>query len=203
MNAVSSLPRPGAAGLAAKLALLGMISGVLSWALVNFADELRLDFNYEHSWILLLPIGVYPGLVFGLLFGGALHFAARTPWPRAIGYLGASGLGYFAAFHTAFHLVTTIDSNAQVMTMIASGIPAGLVGSLVLGVLAKFLLGIPARLVLRRPVIVGTLAGALLGLGSFDDHNGLGFLAFFVLWQGAYGASLAPMLRASAGSASH
>jgi hypothetical protein len=84
------------------------------------------------------------------------------------------------------------------VTITVSGIPAGLAGSLVLGVLARALLQVPARLVLRRPVIVGTLAGALLGLGSIDDHNGLGFLAFFVLWQGAYGASLAPMLQASA-----
>jgi hypothetical protein len=50
-------------------------------------------------------------------------------------------------------------------------------------------------LVLRVPVVVGTIAGALLGLGTLDNHNGWGFVAFFVLWQGAYEASLAPLLR--------
>ena len=201
MNAVSAVPRSGMAILAAKLALLGFVSGGVSWALVNFADEWHLKFEYEGYGLELLPVGVYPGLVFGLLFGGFLRFAAGTSWPRTIGYVVASGVAYFAAFHTAFYLIATIDDHGEVLTTIASGIPAGLVGSVVLGVLSAFLLRIPGRLVLRRPVIIGTVAGALLGLGSFDDHNGLGFLAFFVLWQGAYGASLAPMVLAGTRSA--
>jgi hypothetical protein len=201
MNTTSEVPRPGAppgaSALAVKLGVLGMISGALSWALINFADELHLKFEYEGYGLELLPVGVYPGLVFGLLFGGLLRFSAKVSWPRAIGYVFAAGLGYLAAFHVAFYLIATVNEQGPV-TITVSGIPAGLAGSLVLGVLAKALLQVPARLVLRRPVIVGTLAGALLGLGSIDDHNGLGFLAFFVLWQGAYGASLAPMLQASA-----
>ena len=201
MSAVSAAPRPAAPILVAKLALLGVVSGGISWALVNFADEWNMKFEYEGYGLELLPVGVYPGLVFGLLFGGLLRFAAGTSWPRTIGYVLASGMAYLAAFHTAFYLIATINDHGQVLTTIASGIPAGLVGSLILGVLSTYLLRIPARLVLRRPVIIGTVAGALLGLGSFDDHNGLGFLAFFVLWQGAYGASLAPMVQAGARSA--
>jgi hypothetical protein len=49
--------------------------------------------------------------------------------------------------------------------------------------------------------VLGTLAGALLVLGSFDSHNGWGFLPFFALWQGIYAASLAPLLRNNAGAA--
>jgi hypothetical protein len=201
MNAVSTVPRRGMPVVAAKLALLGIVSGGISWAMVNFADEWNLKFEYEGYGLELLPVGVYPGLVFGLLFGGFLRFAVGTSWPRTIGYVVASGVAYLAAFHTAFYLIATINNHGEVLTTIASGIPAGFVGSLVLGMLATFLLRIPARLALRRPLIIGTVAGALLGLGSIDDHNGLGFLAFFVLWQGAYGASLAPMVQAGTRSA--
>ena len=201
MSAISSVPRPKSRTLTAKLALLGVASGAISWTLVNFADAWNLKFEYEGYGLELLPIGVYPGLVFGLLFGALLRFATGASWPRTIGYIAASGVAYLAAFHTAFYLITMIDNQREVLTTIASGIPAGLVGSLVLGVLATFLLRVPARLVLRRPVIVGTVAGALLGLGSIDDPYGLGFLAFFVLWQGAYGASLAPMVQAGTRSA--
>ena len=199
MNAAADALRPGApAGtpvLMAKLAVLGMIAGAISWGLVNFADQLNMKFEYEGYGLELLPIGVYPGLAFGFLFGGFLRLGAGISWPRATGYVAAAGLAYLAAFHVAFYLIATIDQQGP-LTVTLSGVPAGLAGSLVLGLLAKFLLRVPVRLVLRLPVVVGTLTGALLGLGTIDDHNGWGFLAFFVLWQGAYGASLAPMVQA-------
>jgi hypothetical protein len=195
-------PVPGDRSNAAKLAVLGMIAGALAWALVDFSDQLNLNFQFEGAGLLLLPISVYPGFVFGLVFGALLRLRAKVSWPRAIGYVFAAGLGYLAAFHVAFQIIANGFSNAETpLAYIAGGIPGGLAGSLVLGLLTKFLLQVPGRLVLRRPVVVGTVAGALLGLGSIDSHNGWGFLAFFVLWQGAYGASLAPLLRSKAGSA--
>jgi hypothetical protein len=67
-----------------------------------------------------------------------------------------------------------------------------------LGLFTKLLFPLRGQHLFGRSVIVGTLAGALLVLGMFDDHNGWGFLAFFVLWQAAYGACLAPLLNSSA-----
>ena len=173
MNAVSTVPRRGMPVLAAKLALLGIVSGGVSWALVNFADEWNLKFEYEGYGLELLPVGVYPGLVFGLLFGGFLRFAAGTSWPRTIGYLVASGVAYLAAFHTAFHLIATINDHGEVLTTIASGIPAGFVGSLVLGMLATFLLRIPARLALKAmkvPAVMVRVPDEFHGIRGRNSH---------------------------------
>jgi hypothetical protein len=183
----------------AKLAVLGMIAGAISWGLVNFANELNLKVDFEGFGLELLPVSLFPGFVFGLLFAVLLGFSGATSWLRSIGYMLAAGLSYVAAFHVAFYIITTgFNNDNSLLAFAAGGLPAGLVGSLVLGLLATYLLRVPGHLALRRPVIVGTLAGALLVLGGIDDHNGWGFLAFFVLWQGAYGASLAPMVQAGA-----
>jgi hypothetical protein len=200
MNAGDAALLPGDRSAAVKLAILGMISGGLSWALVELTDQLNLKFDYEASGLLLVPVGVYPGLVFGVIFGALFHLRAGISRSRAIGYVLAAGLGYIAAFHVAFYIIANVSSHDATPAYIVGGIPAGFVGSLLLGLLTKLLLQHPNRLVLRVPVITGTVAGALLGLGSIDDHNGWGFLAFFILWQGAYGAALAPLLRASGGA---
>jgi hypothetical protein len=183
---------------AAKLAVLGAISGGLSWLIVDASDSGSLKFEFEGYGVMLLPIAVYPGLVFGLLVGAYLRYRTRISWPRTIGYVLAAGVAYLGAFHVAFYIINS-ESNDQggVLTYIVSGVPAGLVGSLLLGLLTKFLLRVPARLVMGLPLAVGTVGGALLALANFDDR--WGFLAFFILWQAAYGASLAPLLRAPAG----
>ena len=71
--------------------------------------------------------------------------------------------------------------------------PGRFLGSLLLGLAARFLVPAGGPAAFGKSIVVGALAGALLCLGSLDDHNGLGWLAFFVLWQGLYGASLAPL----------
>ena len=182
---------------AAKLAVLGAISGALSWLLVDVSDSGSLKFDLESYGVMVLPIAVYPGLVFGLLIGGYLRLRTGIRWLRAIGYVLAAGLAYFAAFHVAFYIINSVsDDGGQTLAYVVSGVPAGLVGSLLLGLATKYLLRVPARLVMGLPVVVGTVGGALLALGSADDR--WGFLAFYVLWQAAYGASLAPLLRARA-----
>ena len=201
MTADLVLPAPDDRLTAAKLAVLGMISGAVSWVLVDFSDQLDLSFDIESTGLLFLPISIYPGLVFGLVFATLLHLWAKVLWLRAIGFVFAAGLAYLAAFHVAFHIIADGFSSADTsLPYIVGGIRGGLAGSLVLGLLTKFLLQVPARLVLRRPVVVGAIAGALLGLASFEDHNGWGFFAFFVLWQGIYAASLASLMRRSAGA---
>ena len=204
MTADHIVPGPGDRSHAAKLAVLGMISGALSWALIDFSDRMDLKFQFEGLGLLLLPVSIYPGLVFGLIVGALLRLRAKATWLRAAGYVFAAGLGYACAFHVAFYIVANgFGGDEAPLAYIVGGIPAGLAGSLVLGLSTKALLGVPGRLVLRRPVAIGTAAGALLGLAGLDSHNGWGFLAFFVLWQGAYGASLAPLLRQTAGASAN
>jgi hypothetical protein len=73
-------------------------------------------------------------------------------------------------------------------------LPAGFAGSLLLGLMTRWLFPAAGRRLLGRSIVIGTLAGALLGLAGFDSHNGWGFLAFFVLWQAIYAATLFPLL---------
>ena len=181
---------------AVKLAMLGMVSGALSWWLIDLSDRSRLKFDLESFGIILMPISIYPGLVFGLFLGAFLRYRAKVTWLRGIGYVLAACLGYLAAFHVAFYIVTNkFNDESGALAYTVSGVPAGLAGSLLLGFLTKFLLEVPGRSTMGLPVAVGTVAGALLALGNFGD-GGWGFLAFFILWQGAYCASLVPLLRA-------
>jgi hypothetical protein len=184
---------------AAKLAALGALSGAISWALVNFAEPLNIQFDVERGGVLLLPVGIYPGAVFGIIFALALVLARHASPLRGLGYVLASILGYLAAFHLAFYILGNLQhgSDTSFITYVIAGVPGGFVGSTLLGLFTKLLFPQRGQHVCGRSVIVGTLAGALLVLGVFDDHNGWGFLAFFVLWQATYGACLAPLFNSS------
>ncbi len=184
---------------ALKLGLLGAVCGAISWVLVSYADELDLKFDEERSGILLLPISVFPGMVFGLLVGSALSVWRRASILRGGGYAIASFIGYLAAFHATFYVLGSLGEGSSrgspsVVDFSISGLPGGLAGSVLLGLATNFLFPFPGYRALLRSIVIGTLAGALLGLGAFGDHNGWGFLAFFVLWQGLYAASLAPLV---------
>lgn len=178
------------------LAALGMFSGAAAWALVNFTSDtgLRFEWTLFHGAIVFYPASVFPGLVFGLIIGVPLRRRGKVDGLRQLGFAAAAAFAYFCAFHVAFHVSDTFspgDPLGDFVGLAASGIPAGLVGSLVLGLSMRLLFRAPSRLVLRLPVLVGGAAGALLGLIEYDRT----LLAFFVLWQGAYAASLAPLLR--------
>jgi hypothetical protein len=195
MNGNRNEPGAREGGGAAALAGLGAVCGLASWLLIDFADDLHAGFQYEGFGLQLLPVSIYPGVVFGLVFGAFLRLRGALARPRAIGYALASGLGYAVAFHVAFYILADgFSGRESVLAYAIAGIPAGFAGSSVLGLLTVRLTGRPAPSFLRNSVIVGTAAGALLGLAGLDTHNDLWFLAFFVLWQSAYGASLLPLL---------
>ena len=73
-----------------------------------------------------------------------------------------------------------------------SGIIAGLVGCVLLGIATAYLLRVPYESALGVPVVVGGIAGGLLPL--INVLNDWGFMLFLGLWQGAYAASLAGLL---------
>ena len=175
------------------LGALGMLSGAAAWAFVNFASMVR---GTEFT-----ALSVAPGLVFGLAIGLLLHHRRKVGGIRYVGYVAAAGLAYFCAYHVAFYVDQTFftwgfPSGEVVVGFVVSGILAGLVGGLLLGLVTIRLLHVPARVALRWSVGVGGAAGALLGITTHDNTEwGWTYLAFFVLWQGAYAASLAPLLR--------
>ena len=192
---------PGIRSNALKLGFLGGISGAISWTLVNYAEEMNIKFEYEGAGMMLLPVGVYPGVVFGFLFAVTLVLARNAKALRGLGYVLASSLAYLAAFHVAFYILGNMqhDSDSSILPYVIAGVPAGFAGSASLGLFTRFLFPFRSWRLFVRSVIVGTLAGALLVLGMYDDHNGWGFLAFFVLWQAAYGACLAPLMSSDRG----
>jgi hypothetical protein len=178
---------------AVKLGLLGAVSGALSWVIIDNADALRPNFSSD-SYMLLQPVSIAPGLTFGIAIALVLLATGRARWPRALAFVAASIVGYMAAFAVGFAIAAKLESNAEVMPLIVGGLPAGLAGSLVLGLLTRWLFPAAGRRLLGRSIVTGTLAGALLGLAALDPHNGWGFLAFFILWQAIYAASLFPLL---------
>jgi hypothetical protein len=201
MAVAEATPPPAIRSNTLKLGLLGAISGAISWALVNYAETLNIKFEYEGAGVMLLPVGVFPGVVFGILFAIALVLARHRSPLRGLGYVLASALAYLAAFHVAFYILGNIGhgDDGSMFTYVIAGVPAGFAGSVLLGIFTKLLFPLRSWRVVARPVIVGTLACAPLVLGMYDDHNGWGFLIFFVLWQAAYGACLAPLLSNSRG----
>lgn len=184
---------------AAMLGLVGAVSGAVAWGAIVGAR--RIGFRAEEvvAGIQLGPLPLFPGLVFGPIFGA--YVAARgggLESGRQVAYWLASGLSYLAAYHVAYHLVAG-GPLGGIGGFIAAGVAAGFVGSLLLALLTMPLLRVPAVAV-RLSVAVGAIAGALLPLISIDDVGGIsvGPLAFFVLWQGAYAASLGPLMGAHA-----
>jgi hypothetical protein len=178
---------------ALKLGLLGAISGALAWAIVDNADALGLNFDSDR-YIMLLPVGIFPGVTFGVAIALTLLATRRTRLPRAIAYAIASLVSYMAAFHVGFTILAKLQSDNDLMPYIVAGLPAGFAGSLLLGLLTRWLFPAAGRRLLGRSIIAGTLAGALLGLAALDPHNSWGFLAFFVLWQAIYAATLSSLL---------
>ena len=185
-------------------AIGGAVSGSVAWGLLALLDRLDSDFDLTpHGLPILTSLSTIPGLVFGALFGVALLRFRGLGVGRFLGYVLASGLGYLAAFHAAFFSVLGLGDNSHadpgVLAWGAGGLLGGLAGSLVLGLASKFLLRTSAAQTLGMPVLTGTAAGLLLLLMSLDSEgHGVprSLLVFFALWQGAYGATLAPLFRA-------
>jgi hypothetical protein len=190
------------------LGALGMLSGAVAWALVFLPGVVGLRVwwtvfrvaNLSPDWVILSPLSLFPGLVFGFVVGVLLHRRGKVCGVRLAEYVAAAGAVYFCAFHVAWNVYPAFSlTDKDVVGYVISGIAAGIVGSLLLGLMTMLLLQSPGRQVLQLPVLVGGAAGALLGLVAHDHSRwGWTYLAFFVLWQGAYAASLAPLLRPAA-----
>jgi hypothetical protein len=204
MAATAAAPAVANRSGSVKLGLLGAITGAISWATIIHAEELHLAFWHMHFYepfaTELTPAALYPGLVFGIAFGLALARGRRAAWLKGAGFALASFLGYFAAYHLAVVVATRPQLGGEsVIHLIIAGVAAGFAGSAILGLFSKLLFRWPSKHQLVRSIFVGTLAGACSALSIIDirgdDHfMGWGFLAFFVLWQGTYGASLSPLL---------
>ena len=189
------------------LGAIGFLSGAVAWLLINLTRVGGVSFDLfllsQKVW--LAPWSLLPGAVFGLTMGLLLRRCGKLTGFRQAGYAAAALVAYCCAFHVAMHTVpvgsSSLDPSKEALRMGIGGIAAGLIGSALLGAMTVYLLKVPRRMVLGLPVLVGTVAGALLSL-MVCDHTEWGWsqLILFAVWQAAYAASLAPLLRAAPSS---
>jgi hypothetical protein len=178
------------------LAGLGMFSAGAAWLLILLTSDGMYVAHLRGTNIEFSALSVLPGLVFGVMIGLFWLRHAILSLASMLGYMAASTIAYFLAFHGAINVFDRLsDLWSETPALIVSGLVAGLVGTFVLGLATSHLLHGGHASVRGLPVLIGTAAGALLPLiNVFSDWNG-GFLLFLVFWQGAYAAALAPALR--------
>ena len=184
----------------ATLGVLGMLSGGVAWGLITLTGALSAQGSYLSRLKGGNEIGIYevrvlPGVIFGLVIGFLWHRRNMVSPRGMLGYTIASGLAYFLAFEFALRTFDQWPGMSEDLALALSGSIAGLIGCCVLGVATVFLLRVPYQSALGLPVLVGTAAGVLLPLINLDDGSGVGWLVFYVLWQGAYAASLVRLMQ--------
>jgi hypothetical protein len=186
----------------ATLGVLGMLSGGVAWGLIMLIGALSAQDSYLSKLKGGNEIGIYevrvlPGLIFGLVIGFLWHRRNMSSPRGVLGYALASTLAYFLAFEFALHTFDRWPGMSENLSLALSGIIAGLIGCCVLGIATAFLFRISYQSALGLPVLMGTAAGALLPLINLDDAWGVSWLVFYVLWQGAYAASLVRLMQPS------
>jgi hypothetical protein len=186
---------------AAVLAACGVASGALAWGVIVGLRHLDVRPVADGiGWVQLGPFTLAPGSMFGVVVGTYLAIRGRWSAAQLAGYVLASAGSYLIAYHVAFVALGMMGGmmggGDSIAAAAAAGVVAGLCGSLLLGFFTLALCGLTAR-AMQPSIAVGAAAGALLPLltwGLSDGGPGAGPLAFFALWQGAYAASLAPIL---------
>ena len=168
---IKALTRWERARTVAGFALLGAASGAGAMWIVEALSQAQAGIVAIRSAV--------PGLVFGLLVGGALlRRGLAGPWVYAA-YAVASSASCYAAIYFAVAVYNAFNGN-----MLLIGFCAGLLGS-------ACLTGVSALLFrsLRRPAPCLLMLGAgcvLGGLLAFYDG-----LVLFASWQAGYAAALA------------
>jgi hypothetical protein len=176
------------------LALLGAVSGALAWLVAIVLGRFGILAASDVGGVQLGPVTLAPGVAFGVILGWYLVKRGRLAAGRFVAFVIASAVSYLLAYHVAYTIGALMRFDT-VLALAADGIVAGLCGSVLLALLTMALLRAKAH-ALWLSVAIGGGAGVLLPLAAMGDWGGiaLGPLVFFVLWQGAYAASLAPAI---------
>jgi hypothetical protein len=151
---------------------VALVSGALSAA----------AFDMKQIWYLS------PGVVFGILVGGALFFLRQSSVARSIYFAIATLASWYAAFYFAIYAYDNfwnfIPADAGRLT--ASGVIAGMLGAALLGGAAAGLF--PWFRSWRRILVITVICGvpgALLGIDWGERYP------MFIAWQGAFALGLA------------
>jgi hypothetical protein len=138
-------------------------------------------------------IYLFPGMVFGIVFGPLLLLSRRLTAMAAAAYAAAATLANVLAVFVCVSLQHPLDDllpfENPILELALGGAAAGAAGG---GLLGRAHAGLDRAV--RRRIQIGVAAG--LGVLTplvimFDD---IGVYAFYVLWQGGYAAAIAASL---------
>jgi hypothetical protein len=137
---------------------------------------------------------LFPGLVFGIAFGVLLHDRGGLSRGEAIGYALAAVVANTVAVAvcvSAMHpLNDLLPFDNPVLDLAVAGIIAGAAGSGLLCMIFRSLALDGASI--RPGIVIGGTLGMLAPLILSDAHGGF---AFYMIWQGGYGAAVAAGLQ--------
>jgi hypothetical protein len=135
-------------------------------------------------------IYIFPGLVFGIVFGPLLCFCRRLTAIGAVIYALAAFLANIAAVSVCVSAIHPLDDllpfdNLNLETAIA-GVIAGAVGGGLLGTALRAFDPLA-----RRALSIAVAAGLGVLTPSVILFDKFGVFAFFILWQSGYAAAVA------------
>ena len=138
-------------------------------------------------------IYIFPGLVFGIVFGPLLYFSERLSAAGAVAYVLAAFAANAVAVSTCISLMHPVDDllpfDNLIVDIAISGVIAGAVGG---GLLGAALAALNPAVKRAPPIAVAAALGVLTLLVIMFDA--VGIFAFFIIWQSGYAAAVAASL---------
>jgi hypothetical protein len=138
-------------------------------------------------------IYIFPGLVFGIVFGPVLYSCRRLTAAGAVLYALAAFLANIAAVSFCVSAMHPLDDLLQldnpILDLAIAGALAGAVGG---GLLAATPAALNMALKRRLPIAAAAGLGVLTPIVIMTDD--WGFFAFFIAWQSGYAAAVAASL---------
>lgn len=182
------------------LAGLGVCSGALSSILTWVIWEMILpESPFDMPDPTRLPHGYVPGIVFGIVIGGALVRLGQANGPRAALFALGATVSCFIAYLAYFVLPDTGPQTGRMPGYPVAGLVSSALGSLLIAVTGAALFRFMRQV---RPFVLVVVIGGALGAASdlfaplvSDMGSGaiwkLGAVAFYAVWQGAVAGAMA------------
>lgn len=171
---------------------LGFVSGTVSTLSIfiphwlQFEGAVEAGIGVGQYRLLMAPVSVLPGLIFGVIIGAALRRARLASGGRIPAYAVAATLSHFLAVQlTVNFLVERIESS------VAFGVAAGAFGAAPLAAASAAIMPVFRRgPTTTAMVLTGAALGATLYFPLvFGDF--LSWLLLFATWQAGYAAAMA------------
>lgn len=151
--------------------------------------------SYSHCGTVDSAFYLFPGLMFGIVFGPLLRVYRELRAAAAAGYAAAAMLANAAAVFVCVSLQHPFDDVLPnpIVDMAIAGAIAGALGSFLLGITQARLAAVPLRLL---AVGVGAGLGVLTPIMLMYESPGA--FAFYIIWQAGYAAAVARSSRVGA-----